>query len=90
MLFTRKRTPTIMDGLVIRWQLAEPYTGQINASRNGVWIGGTFPVSSDPAFIEEAKVILDEAHRTHLQLRAEDHRLYTTAFYEDSKERDRG
>jgi hypothetical protein len=44
-MFTRKDTPTIMDGLVVRWQLtSELYDGEINASRNGVSLFGRWPI----------------------------------------------
>lgn len=55
-MFKRKDTPTIMDGLVVRYQLdSDIYTGEINASRNGVSLYGTWPTFSvdDSVIIEE-------------------------------------
>lgn len=43
-VFYRKDTPTIMSGLVIRYKLREPYTGEISASREGVLVSGSWPV----------------------------------------------
>lgn len=44
-MFARKDFPTIMSGLVVRYQItSEPYTAEINASREGVSISGTWPV----------------------------------------------
>lgn len=44
-MFTRKDTPTVMDGMVVRWQLeSDVYSGQINASRNGVSMCGRWPI----------------------------------------------
>lgn len=69
--FTRKDTPTIMDGLVVRWQIGgDVYTGEINASRNGVSIRGTWPVMSadSAAVVEEqlryAAIAHEEIRRT--------------------------
>lgn len=47
-IFLRRETPTVMDGLVVRYQLNPElwrnYTGQINASRNGVGLAGIWPI----------------------------------------------
>lgn len=70
MMFTRTRTPTIMDGVVIRWRLdGRWHDGEISASRNGVVICGRWPTLSDPEAIATVKEVLDDAHRTHLALR---------------------
>lgn len=64
-MFTRKDTPTIMDGLVVRWQIGgDVYTGEINASRNGVSIRGTWPVMSaeTAAVVEEQLAYARIAH----------------------------
>lgn len=69
-MFTRKETPTIMSGRVIRWQLnADPFDGEISASRDGVLICGHWPVLSDPEALVEIKAILDEAQREHELMR---------------------
>lgn len=72
-MFARKETPTIMDGLVIRWQLGGggPFTGEISASRNGVLICGTWPTFRDPEALVEIKAILDEAYREHHRMAAQ-------------------
>ena len=44
MKFICTLTPTIMDGLVVRWDLDGWGDGQISASRNGVLISGGWPV----------------------------------------------
>ena len=75
-MFTRTRTPTIMDGVVIRWTLvgydrwAQP--GEISASRNGVLISGSWPVLSDPEELATIKATLDEAVEAHRRLRRGD------------------
>lgn len=57
MKFTRRDTPTVMSGLVIRYVMTEEYRydGQINASRYGVCISGSFPVmdTEDTVLVEE-------------------------------------
>lgn len=63
--FIRNDTPTIMDGLVIRWKIGgDVYTGEINASRNGVSIRGTWPVMSAEtiAVVEEQLTCARIAH----------------------------
>lgn len=46
--FVRRDTPTVMDGLVVRYQINPAlwriYSGQINASREGVGLSGTWPI----------------------------------------------
>jgi hypothetical protein len=45
-----KITPTVMDGIVVRWQVDPDnhHLGEISASRNGVAIGGYFPLLTTP------------------------------------------
>lgn len=47
-LFVRRDTPTVMDGIVVRWQLNpalwRTYSGEINASREGVGICRIWPI----------------------------------------------
>lgn len=45
MRFYRHDTPTIMDGLVVRYrqEFKNHYDGEVSASRNGVLIRGNFP-----------------------------------------------
>lgn len=61
MKFLCKVTPTIMDGLVVRWQLEGRGDGEVSASRNGVLICGGWPVLSTDG-IEGLKQVLDKAH----------------------------
>lgn len=43
--FERQDTPTVMDGLVVRYKLvSDLHDGQINASRNGVGVLGRWPI----------------------------------------------
>lgn len=46
---TRRQTATIMDGLVIRYEFAANWTNtpEVNASRNGVSLGGSWPIIKD-------------------------------------------
>lgn len=47
-MFVRCDTPTVMDGLVVRYTLNPErwrnYNGQINASREGVGLSGIWPI----------------------------------------------
>lgn len=51
MKFVRKDTPTIQDGLVVRYKLSSglPGDGEISASRDGVCVGGYFPTMTEKA-----------------------------------------
>lgn len=63
-LFTRNDTPTVMDGLVVRYQLTtERYDGEINASRNGVSISGRWPVFS----VDESVIVEEYIARARIQ-----------------------
>lgn len=64
LMFTRKDTPTIMDGLVVRYQLTtDAYDGEINASRNGVGILGRWPILS----VEECVIVEEYIARARVQ-----------------------
>jgi hypothetical protein len=65
MLFERNETPTIMDGLVVRWTCKTGWVNrpEISASRNGVCINGAWPTLSTAESIETVKSQLDEAYR---------------------------
>jgi hypothetical protein len=42
--FTREDTPTIQDGMVVRYHLQDRrFDGEISASRNGIVVCGHFP-----------------------------------------------
>lgn len=68
MQFTRKDTPTIQDGLVVRYQLEpdSPGGGEISASRNGVCISGYFPTMSE----EMVQEFLDTLYKALVQHRS--------------------
>lgn len=52
MKFTRKDTPTIMSGLVVRYELiSDRYDGEINASRDGVGVAGSWPIMDTEACV---------------------------------------
>lgn len=68
MMFTRKDTPTVMDGMVVRYQIqSEVYSGEINASRNGVSLSGHWPVfSADDSVIVEEHIARARVQAQHL------------------------
>jgi hypothetical protein len=61
--FRRKKTPTIMDGLVVRWTVSKGHSraGEISASRNGVLVSGYFPRTCDKEWLKGFKATLDIA-----------------------------
>lgn len=64
LMFKRKDTPTVMDGLVVRYQLeSDLYSGEINASRNGVSISGRWPILST----EECVMVEEYVARARVQ-----------------------
>lgn len=84
MKFDLHYTPTIMDGAVLRWQfgyvcgkhhdLIDPkerteWSGEINASRNGVSINGRFPIYADRECIDQIHKMLDDAWAAHARMR---------------------
>jgi hypothetical protein len=70
MIFEREDTPTIMDGMVVRWYGKVYYANkpEISASRNGVCISGVWDQVRE---VESIKAQLDEAFKVHLQLKAQ-------------------
>lgn len=72
--FVCKRTPTIMDGPVFRWQLASmhrhPAPGEISVSRNGVLIDGTWPIILDEAFLGAFICVLGDAWSVYRKRRS--------------------
>ncbi len=68
MEWERVETPTIMDGLVVRWygKVSWENKPEISASRNGVLISGAFPVLTD---VSSVKAMLDTAHAEYLKLK---------------------
>ena len=73
MEFDREETPTIMDGLVVRWYGKVGWSNkpEISASRNGVVIYGAWPTLSSQASLDAVKAKLDEALQVHQQLARE-------------------
>ena len=65
MEFRRDDTPTVMDGIVVRYKLSG-VTGQISASRNGVCVSGYFPVMPDGAVAS----FLETFHEALVQYRS--------------------
>lgn len=64
MEFTRTRTPTIMDGIVIRYRLdgtGHAHQPEISASRNGVTIAGAWPQITDETVWAQAQVTMMRA-----------------------------
>jgi len=67
MKFYCHRTPTIMDGLVLRWNPAGNLDAEISASRNGVAISGYWDFRS-PTMIASFRLILAYAEEARLAL----------------------
>lgn len=74
-MFIRKDFPTIMSGLVVRYQItSEPYTAEINASRDGVGIFGMWPVmDTESTVIVEETLARARIHAQHLERYAHIH-----------------
>ena len=72
MKFEREETPTVMDGIVIRWRAIVGWHDipEISASRNGVLISGSWPVLEGKG-IEAVKAQLDEAHAKYQELKVQ-------------------
>jgi hypothetical protein len=63
-MFIRKDTPTVMSGLVVRYQLeSDIYSGEINASRDGVSLCGRWPIMS----ADESVMVEETLARARLQ-----------------------
>ncbi|MEN6521905.1 MAG: hypothetical protein ABFD46_12245 [Armatimonadota bacterium] len=66
--FEMKRTPTVTDGLVIRWRCGNSF--EISASRNGVSICGTFPSKiNSSAGVDAIANQLRTAYSAHLEIK---------------------
>lgn len=67
-MFTRRDTPTIMSGLVVRYKLtSDLYDGEINASRDGVGIAGHWPImDTESCVLFEKTVARARVHTQHL------------------------
>ena len=65
---TRRRTATICDGMVIRYEFACNWanTPEVNASRNGVSLCGSWPVFKT---LEKFRAVLDLAWGDYEALR---------------------
>lgn len=66
------RTPTIQDGLVIRWNPdPENYrAGEVSASRNGILISGFWDVWRTRDEIAAFNALIEQAWAAHLMLKA--------------------
>lgn len=67
MKFYRHDTPTIMDGMVVRYCI-DGWDGQITASRNGVSSQGTFPMLTTIDDILACQMVLRRAYDQFLVL----------------------
>jgi hypothetical protein len=63
MKFTRKDTPTIMDGMVVRYQIRD---FEINVSRNGISTDGPMPLVRR---VDDLDVVIEYFRRAFLQFR---------------------
>lgn len=54
-----KINPTIMDGVVVRWNVDPDnhHRGEISASRNAVMVTGSWTLSTMPEFLEFERVL---------------------------------
>lgn len=70
-LFDREETPTIMDGLVIRWTMKVGWASkpEISASRNGVGLSGHWPILHSVGQIDAVERQLGEAFVEHLAMK---------------------
>jgi len=68
--FKREDTPTIMDGMVIRYQYGD---FEINAGRNGVSTNGFMPRVTDQEDLNVIIEYLRRAFRQYVQLRTAYH-----------------
>ena len=68
--FDREETPTIMDGLVIRWTMKVGWSNrpEISASRNGVCLSGCWPTLKSVEELDAVKRQLGEAFVEHLAI----------------------
>lgn len=69
MMFERKDTPTVMSGLVVRYKItSEPYTAEVNASREGVSLYGTWPImDTESTKLVEEVLARARIHAQHLK-----------------------
>ena len=79
MEFTRKDTPTIMDGMVVRYRCGD---FEISASRNGVSINidGWMPLMKNQADLDVIIEYLRRAFRQYVQLAPNSN--YVHSYYE--------
>lgn len=67
-MITYKRTPTIMDGLVIRYKYENG--GEVSASRNGVVVQGSFPRITTAVQLGDFIAVVEQAHADYRMLKA--------------------
>lgn len=69
LVLERKDYPTIQSGWVVRYRFPdEYYTGEVNASRDGVSICGSWPITSSKELLEHIARTLRKAYLHHRHL----------------------
>lgn len=73
--FRREDTPTIMDGLVVRYKVstAYPHQAEVSASKHGVLISGAWPLLESVEDVEAVVRQLWRAYEQYQHLRATGH-----------------
>ena len=70
MKFYRYDTHTIMNGMVVRYRLINDlYDFEINASRDGVMIGGNSPTITDGDSLRDVNDVIGRAYRQYDNLK---------------------
>ena len=65
---TQRKYTTIMSGLVVRWKFKDSsYDSEINASRDGVSISGSWPIMKGNTCANIISV-LEDARKVHFRL----------------------
>ena len=57
-----------MSGLVVRYILIGSYTGQINASRDGVCLQGNWPIFGDENDIRDIQNVMERARAQYISI----------------------
>jgi hypothetical protein len=69
MNWKRKDMPTIMSGIVVRYQLDDGYySGEVSVSREGVAISGVWPTMCLEADLEEMKAVMELARHQYAHI----------------------
>lgn len=81
-----KISTTVMDGIVVRWQ-SDPdnhHLGEISASRNGVQVGGYFPLLTTPTCRRDFERTLAHAWEMYRRLAKAAERFPSSATSENA------